>query len=100
MISSGKWLYGFPDWFANFAVLRVFTLHNAEGSPYGLSVVTVIWFALILLAWFILRYTVLGRSIYALGGNLASAQRAGFNIMFLPLFCLFVHGDGGRICEA
>jgi simple sugar transport system permease protein len=86
VLSEGKWLYGFPGWFAEFAVLRVFTLHNASGSPYGLSVLTVIWFGLILVAWLILRYTVLGRSIYALGGNLASAQRAGFNILFIRFF--------------
>ncbi len=39
-----------------------------------------------MLGWFILRKTVLGRSIYALGGNAASAQRAGFNILRLQLF--------------
>ena len=64
----------------------MFTLTNANGVRYGLSVITLIWFALILLGWFILRKTVLGRSIYALGGNAASAQRAGFNILRLQLF--------------
>jgi simple sugar transport system permease protein len=53
---------------------------------YGLSTITLIWFGLILLGWFILRKTVLGRSIYALGGNAASAQRAGFNILRIQLF--------------
>ncbi len=86
VLSKGKWLYGFPEWFAKFAVLRVFTLYNAGGAPYGLSVVTVIWGGLILVAWLILRYTVLGRSIYALGGSVASAQRAGFNILFIRFF--------------
>lgn len=99
VISSGKWLYGFPTWFADFAVLRVFTLYNADGSPFGLSVVTVIWLTLVLVAWFILRYTVLGRSIYALGGNLASAQRAGFNIKFLRFFVFSFMGFAAGIAS-
>lgn len=85
-ISKGKWLYGFPTWFGDFANIRLFTLYTPEGIPYGLSIITVIWFALLLIGWFILRYTILGRSIYAMGGNVASAQRAGFNLFRLTLF--------------
>jgi simple sugar transport system permease protein len=86
VISKGKWLYGFPQWFGDFATIRVFTLYTSEGAPYGLSVITVIWIALLLISWFILKYTVLGRSIYAMGGNTASAKRAGFNLFGLTLF--------------
>jgi simple sugar transport system permease protein len=86
VVSKGKWLYGFPTWFGDFNNIRVFTLYTADGNPYGLSIITVIWFALILIGWFILRYTILGRSIYAMGGNPASAQRAGFNLLGLNLF--------------
>ena len=84
--SQGKWLYGFPSWFGDFSIINVFTLYNADGTPYGLSIITVVWFALLILAWFLLRYTVLGRSLYALGGNPASAVRAGFNLLHLNLF--------------
>lgn len=86
VVSKGKWLYGFPTWFGDFNNIRVFTLYTPEGVPYGLSIITVIWFVLILIGWFILRYTILGRSIYAMGGNAASAQRAGFNLLGLNLF--------------
>ncbi len=84
--SSGKWLYGFPEWFRNIASANVFTLTTADGTPTGLSVIAVIWFAIMLCGWLTLRFTILGRSIYALGGNPASAQRVGFNILFLQLF--------------
>ena len=84
--STGKWLYGFPAWFGDFANLNVFVLKNAKGGTYGFSVITLIWFGFIVVGWFLLRYTVLGRSIHAMGGNLASAQRAGFNILRLRLF--------------
>ena len=86
VVSDGKWLYGFPTWFGDFATIRVFTLHTPEGIPYGLSIITVIWFALLLISWFILKYTLLGRSIYAMGGNPNSAQRAGFNIFGITAF--------------
>ncbi len=86
VISKGKWLYGFPKWFGDFATIRVFTLYTPEGIPYGLSVITLIWIALIIISWFVLRYTLLGRSIYAMGGNINSAQRAGFNIFGITAF--------------
>ncbi len=86
LITQGKWLYGFPSWFGAFVKIKVFSLTNANDVKYGLSIVSVIWFAIILLGWFILRKTVLGRSIYALGGSESSASRAGFNILRLQLF--------------
>jgi simple sugar transport system permease protein len=86
VLSQGKWLYGFPDWFRSFSGITVLSFTNQHGSSYGLSVITVIWFCLILIGWYILRYTILGRSLYAMGGSLASAQRAGFNILGLNLF--------------
>ena len=86
VITKGKWLYGFPTWFGDFAQIRIITLRTAEGWPYGLSIITLIWIVLLLAAWFILKFTVLGRSIYAMGSNPVSAQRAGFNLRRLHLF--------------
>jgi len=86
VLSGGKWLYGLPDWFRQFAELRVFTLTNSEGGRYGLSIITVMWFVILLIAWVILRYTLLGRGIYAMGGSPSSAKRAGFNTLFQQMF--------------
>lgn len=86
VFSGGKWIYSLPTWFREFAQVRVFTLTNSTGGEYGLSIITVIWFAMLALAWVILRYTIIGRGIYALGGNPVSAQRVGFNILRLQLF--------------
>jgi len=84
--SGGKWIYALPGWFRDFSVIEVFQLVNKEGMSYGLSIVTVIWLAVVLLALFILRHTTLGRSIYAMGGNPVSAQRVGMNIFKLQFF--------------
>ncbi len=86
VLSKGKWLYGFPKWFGDFAGINLFTLTTANGQRYGFSVIILIWIILMLISWFILRYTILGRSIYAMGSNAASAQRAGFNLLKLNLF--------------
>jgi simple sugar transport system permease protein len=86
VVSGGKWIYALPDWFRSFSDIRVFTLSNGEGVGYGLSLVTVIWLVIVVLAWVLLRYTLLGRSLYAMGGSMASARRAGFNMLFLHVF--------------
>jgi simple sugar transport system permease protein len=86
VFSGGKWIYSLPTWFREFAQVRVFTMTNSTGGEYGLSIITVIWFAMLALAWVILRYTIIGRGIYALGGNPISAQRVGFSILRLQLF--------------
>jgi len=86
VFSGGKWIYALPPWFREFTEIRVFTLTNAEGIKYGLSIITTIWFALLALAWVILRYTMIGRGLYAIGGNPTSARRVGFNILRLQLF--------------
>ena len=86
VFSGGKWIYSLPDWFREFAQVRVFTLTNPTGGQYGLSIITVIWIALLILAWVLLRYTIVGRGVYALGGNAVSAERVGFNILRLQLF--------------
>ena len=86
VISGGKWIYALPDWFRSFADIRVFTLQNAEGITYGLSIITLIWIIVIVIAWAILRFTKLGRGIYAMGGSMTAARRVGFNIFKLQMF--------------
>ena len=42
--------------------------------------------AVALIVFFILKYTMLGRGIYAIGGNRVSAERAGFNVNGILIF--------------
>jgi len=101
VLSGGKWIYNLPSWFQQFAIIRVFTLTSGEGIPYGLSIITVFWVFLILVAWIILRYTTLGRALYAMGGSMSAARRAGLNIFRLQLFVYgfmgFMSGVAGVI---
>lgn len=86
VISGGKWIYALPEWFRSFADIRVFTLRSPGGIAYGLSIITLIWIIAIAAAWAILRFTKLGRGIYAMGGSMTAARRVGFNIFKLQMF--------------
>lgn len=86
VISKGKWIYGFPAPFRDFARLKVLTLVSEKGVDYGLSIFTVVWFLIAVVTWLVLRYLPIGRKVYALGGNSEAARRAGFDIFRIQLF--------------
>lgn len=51
-----------------------------SGSIWGMPVAGLIAILGVAVGWFILRYTALGRSIYAVGGNREAARVSGINI--------------------
>ena len=64
-------------------------------TPIGdISWLTVIALAVVALAWFILRRTVLGIHIYAVGGNPAAARLSGIKVWFV---LLFAYGTSGLL---
>ena len=64
-------------------------------TPIGdISWLTVIALAVVAVAWFILRRTVLGIHIYAVGGNPAAARLSGIKVWFV---LLFVYGTSGLL---
>mgnify|MGYP005835564469 CR=1 FL=1 len=85
-LSGGKWIYNFPNWFRDFAKISVFKFTNPDGICFGLSILTIIWISIIIITFILLRYTTLGRKIYAMGGNIEAAKRSGFNILSLHFF--------------
>ncbi len=101
VVTGGKWIYALPDWFRYFADIRIFTLVSKTNTPYGLSVVTLFWIVITAAAYFILRFTMLGREIYALGGDINSAERVGFPVKRLQVFVYsfmgFIAGIAGVI---
>jgi simple sugar transport system permease protein len=58
-----------PDCFKTFGLTKIFTLVREDGTKFGLSVYVLIVLGVVLMTWIILRYTMLGRGIYAIGGN-------------------------------
>lgn len=75
-----------PECIKAFGKVNIITLTRADGSEYGLSVFFLILVFLVLLTWYILKFTMIGRGIYALGGNPEAAKRTGFNIRKIQFF--------------
>ncbi|MBB1250003.1 ABC transporter permease subunit [Rhizobium sp. G21] len=65
-----------------------------NGTILGLPWLAVIAVATILLSWFILKRTVLGAWIYAVGGNTEAARLTGIKV---PLVLLFVYSMSGLL---
>lgn len=61
---------------------------------YGVPWLMVIAFSVIVISWLILRRTVLGVYIYAVGGNSDAARLAGIKV---PLILIFVYGMSGLL---
>jgi simple sugar transport system permease protein len=80
-ITGGRWIHNLPVAFLNFGQQNIWTGTTSEGTVYGLSNLTIMWFGLLLLTWWILKYTTWGRWIYAMGGNPEAARRAGIDLV-------------------
>lgn len=77
-ITNGNYMSGanFPDVFTNFSRFTIF----------GVSILIYMLIFFAILTWIILKYTVIGRSIYAFGGNKVSAVRVGINVKKVQYF--------------
>ena len=77
-LTNGTWITGIPDSFIEFGRVILFPAELADGRTIGLPVQVLFLIPVIFLTWFILKNTVIGRGIYAIGGNRESAERMGF----------------------
>jgi ribose transport system permease protein len=59
---------------------------------FGIPWLVIIALIVLLLSWFILRRTVLGTHIYAVGGNAQAARLTGIKVPFILLFAYAVSG--------
>ncbi len=66
---------------------KLFTVTNpVTGLSSNMPVSVIIMILTIALGWFILNKTMLGRGIYAIGGDERAAERAGFNVFGIKIF--------------
>lgn len=75
-----------PDVLIDFAKVNVVSFVKPDGSQYGLTAMVLVYLGFALLVHLILRYTMMGRSIFALGGDPEAASRVGFNIRKTTFF--------------
>jgi simple sugar transport system permease protein len=64
----------------------------ANGAQVGLHVSVVIFLAIVVIVFLMLRYTTLGRSLYAVGGNPVAARRMGINVEAVEIFAYCAAG--------
>jgi simple sugar transport system permease protein len=82
-ISGGKWMYGFPMWFMERNVIK---WENASGMTTGITLPILLLVLSFTVTWILLKFTSLGRNIYATGGNQEAAKRVGISIFKTQLF--------------
>lgn len=79
-------IYYVPPYFFQFGRKLLISWAFNGGQTVGLSAMTVTMFIVVVVSWLMLRYTMLGKGIYAMGGNMEAAKRAGFSIIKIQFF--------------
>lgn len=70
----------------HFSKMYWFNTVDVSGSTYGLHFSVLIMLGIMVITHLIMRYTIIGRGVYALGGDAVSASRIGYNIKRLRMF--------------
>ncbi len=75
-----------PDSMIAFSKITFLNRVQENGHIIGLSIGFVVFIALAILIYLALKYTVIGRAVYALGGDRVATARVGFNITKVQFF--------------
>lgn len=89
LMCDAKKVMGLPDIVGDFAVVKVL----------GIPAMGYVWFLIVIIGWFVSKYTVFGRNTYAIGSNEESARLSGIkigkNICGIYAFCAFTSSVAG-----
>jgi ribose transport system permease protein len=83
IITDGRQIVGYPDWFDSFATLRYFGF---------LSLTVALAIVLVVASWIFLRYRAAGRALYAIGGSAEVARLAGIRVRQMTTWVYVVSG--------
>ena len=96
LYTGGIWITGLPQWWKDFGKWQLGSFKNFSGGTTGVSVQVIMLIILGLITHIMLKYTLIGRGIYAFGGSESSAIRVGYNIqkilLFIYIFCGMMTG--------
>jgi len=87
-----------PDPLAKMANTNLFSVRNATtglGSSMHISIFILV--AVLIIVHFIMKHTMLGRGIYAVGGDPVAAERVGFNVKIIKIVVFTCCGMIGGI---
>nr|WP_221191571.1 ABC transporter permease [Pseudomonas sp. AS2.8] len=85
ILTDGRQIVGFPDWFTNLATVRHFGF---------LSVTVGLFLLMLLVAWVFLRFRAGGRNLYAMGGSAEVARLSGIKVRTITLW---IYGLSGAL---
>jgi simple sugar transport system permease protein len=77
-LTSGRFIYDLPDWWVE--RIAIFETQTADGTWADLNPAVAVMVIAMAATWFLIRYTTIGRQLYAFGDNPEAASRAGVNI--------------------
>jgi ribose transport system permease protein len=83
IITDGRQIVGYPDWFDSFATTRYFGF---------LSLTVALAVLLVIASWIFLRYRAAGRSLYAIGGSAEVARLAGIRVRHMTSWVYVASG--------
>ncbi len=75
-----------PPGMREFGRMMMIRGENADGSFYSLHAAFLVTVTVVVLTWVILHRTMLGRSIFAIGGSIESARRIGIDVRRTQFF--------------
>lgn len=82
IVTSGTTLYGMPEAF----------FWIGQGRPFGIPMPIFFAVAVALIVWVMLRFTTVGRRLYAVGGNAEVARLSGVNVRWNRFLAFTVAG--------
>lgn len=77
--TNGTWINQLPDAVGAFGMRKLFSMKNAQGADIGIPIQFILFALAMLVTWFLLKRTRLGRSIMAMGSSPVAAERIGLN---------------------
>lgn len=78
--TNGTWINDIPKWFIDFGKITLFKFSGQNQVSIGIPIQIIIFLIMAILTWALLKYTLIGRSVYAIGSNPISARRIGINL--------------------
>ena len=90
--TNGAWISGLPAQFTDIGNIVLFRTVSASGASVGVPVQILFLLIAALLTAFLLRYTIIGRGIMAMGGNSMSSERIGFSNDNITIFAFAYSG--------
>jgi len=86
LYTGGMWISGLPTWFKAFGDFKIGAFPTSNGGVTGVPMQVIIFILAGIMTSLMLRYTLIGRGIYAVGGSVSSAIRVGYNVDKILVF--------------